>query len=121
MKREIKTIDELQQYLLGVKGRADHHGQSVNAIVFLIAGAVIQYKDPGAPIVVLMQNDELKNAMWVSIGGENYVFTFDHDNGAVQMKEGSTHGPVVKRFDNGTRVEEAIEFFDQLAVHKVTP
>lgn len=110
----ITTVDELQRYLGGVSERAEHHAGEVGEVVLAIAGAIVLFKDRGSELRVMAREGVAKNLMWVMIGGERYVFTYNHDNETVDVKEGTVRGAVIRSFDNRTPTADVITFFASL-------
>ena len=52
MSLTVEDINSLQQYIVGVMNRADHHAGNVNEIVLALAGAIVWEKDD-TPIRVM--------------------------------------------------------------------
>lgn len=113
MPTSVADIDRLQEYLEGVMARADHHANNVSEIALAIVGAIIWRKD-AAPIQVMDHNGKLKNALWVSIGGSNYVFSYSHEEGAIQIKEKNLRGNVLHSLRNSTSAAELRSIFESL-------
>jgi hypothetical protein len=114
MPARITTINELQQYLAGVVGRAEHHAPTVQTIVFALAGALICFKDADAPIEIFTRNGEAKNVLWACFGGQRYAFTYNHEDGTVAIKEGTTHGTPVATFNNNSTLTEVVRILQGL-------
>ena len=110
MPQEVTDVDTLRDYLRGVVGRADHHADSVNEITLALAGAIIWRKDDD-PIEVMVREGEMKNVLWVKIGGARYAFSYNHDNGEIEVREGTTHGNVVGSFSNASSVADVRRIF----------
>ncbi|RYD62601.1 MAG: hypothetical protein EOP84_34440 [Verrucomicrobiaceae bacterium] len=113
MPTSVADIDRLQEYLDGVMTRADHHANNVSEIALAIIGAIIWRKDV-APIQVMDHNGKLKNALWVFIGGTKYVFSYHHDEGAIQIREGTLRGNVLHSLTNNTTAAELRSIFEGL-------
>ncbi|WP_437769000.1 hypothetical protein WME77_19175 [Sorangium sp. So ce764] len=114
MKRPVAHVDELQDYIRGVLGRADHHANNVNEIVLAIAGAIVWRKDDDAPVRVLEKGGQLKNALWVRIGGKEYALSYNHTTATIDLKAGGLQGDVVHSFSNATPVSEVKAVFERL-------
>jgi len=114
MPQAIETVDELQEYLVGVAGRADGHAPGVQSVILALAGAIVLFKDPGAELSILTREGLRGNVLWVVIGGERYALSYNHDDDTVEIRRRSWRGPVVARFDNNTTAMEVRRIFAEL-------
>lgn len=99
MPRQVTDVDVLRDYLRGVVGRADHHAQNINEVALAIAGAVIWRKDDEA-IKVMEREGEMKNVLWFRVNGTQYALSYNHETGAIELRQGTTHGNVLGSFTN---------------------
>ncbi len=113
MPRSIADVNVLRQYLEGVLTRADHHAPNVDEVALAIAGAIVWRKDD-ADLEVFERDGEMKNVLWVRIGGQRYSLAYNHRLQAIEVRRGSTQGPVLASFTNGTTNAEVRRFFEQL-------
>lgn len=109
----ITDVATLQDYLIGVMGRADHHAGKVNEIALALAGAIVWRKDNN-PIKVMVMEGETKNVLWVTISNIQYAFSYDHQNDEIVMKQGGTQGNIIHRFNNSTSIAEIKRIFESL-------
>ena len=109
----VEDVARLQEYISGVMTRADHHAGNVSEVVLALAGAVVWRKD-AEPIRVMAQQGETKNVLWARIGGTRYAFSYNHDAGSIEMREGSTQGQVLHSFDNTTSLATVKHIFEAL-------
>jgi hypothetical protein len=93
--------------------RADHHAGSVNEIALAIAGAIVWRKD-AEPIKVMAHAGDMKNVLWVKISGQRYAFSYNHQSGAIEIRDGSTHGPVLHSLTNATALSDLRKIFQGL-------
>jgi hypothetical protein len=100
MAKTITTIDDMQGYLQGVVGRADHHAREVNSIVLPLLGAVVLYKDEGTEIQVRTYDGSPANMLWCWIGDNRYAFLYNHKTGRVEMRDRTGRGKAVAEFHN---------------------
>lgn len=116
MAESVVNVDVLQQYIQGVVGRADHHAQNVDVdqIVLALAGAIVWKKDPDVDLKVLTQDGKMGNVLWVTIGGQRYAFSYNHQVMAVEVRRGSLKGETIAVFTNTNTVASIKEFFEQL-------
>jgi hypothetical protein len=113
MAQAVTDVGTLQQYMSGVLDRADHHAQNVNEVVLTLAGAIVWRKD-AAPMEARTYEGKMTNILSVSIGGKRYTFRYDHEKGAVELREGSHTGSVLAAFTNATPASEIKALFAKL-------
>lgn len=112
----VSDVTALQAYMRAVVAAAKHHAKNVEGIVLALAGAVIARKDDDAPLEVHSgKGGGLGQAITVTIKKERYAFSYDHENGCIQMKRGSFQGPVIHRFTDDMPVSEVARIFKDLA------
>ncbi len=112
MSLEINTLSNLNIYLNGVMHRADHHGDNVNKIVLILAGAVIwKAKDS---IEVRTYNNETANMLWLTVNGSRYAFVYNHNTGNIEMRNRTLKGELLAWFNNETSADEVKEIFSKL-------
>lgn len=110
----VTEVEELRAYINGVMGRADHHAGEVKDIVLALVGAILWRKDGDEPIKVFVREGQTANALWVHIGTTRYAFSYNHNAGLIEMREGSTHGPTLHTFNNTTPLVTVREIFEKL-------
>jgi hypothetical protein len=113
MPKPVTDVAVLQEYLLGVLGRASHHAGNVSEIALAVAGAIIWRKDPN-PIEVFEREGQMKNVLWVFISGQRYAFTYDHPTQAILIMRGTTQGPVLHSLTNATPLSQLYAIFKSL-------
>jgi hypothetical protein len=82
-------------------GRSAHHAQNVSGVALTLLGAILWRADD-ASLEAFGSSGPAGNVLWVKIGGKRYAFSYDHNSGEIMMKQGSTQGVVLHRFDNST-------------------
>jgi hypothetical protein len=102
MAQTISSLDDVQGYLQGVIGRADHHAQRVSGIVLPLLGAILLHKDVGTDIQVATREGNTANVLWCYFGGRRYAFSYRHDDESVVLKMGGVRGDVIATFNDGT-------------------
>lgn len=112
MPRTVTDVDLLQEYIRGVMSRAEHHARGVDEVCLTIAGAIIWRKD--GDIRVYEREGEMKNALWIDIDGRSYALSYNHDNGAIEVKEDSMRGDVLAAFTNDDSASRVKDFFSEL-------
>ena len=112
MPREIEDVDVLQEYIRGVVDRAEHHAPGVDQIALAVAGAVVWRKQ--GRIRVMERDGNMKNVLWVDIGSARYALSYNHEAGAIEVREQSTQGRRLASFSNATPISEVKRFFSSL-------
>jgi hypothetical protein len=105
--REIRTLDELQQYVNAKRHRAS---RTLDRTILLLSGAIVNYKDQGTPVFV--RDDS--NHIFLKLGGGDFLFSFNPAEQSVQVRERNLAGTVVHEFNNSTDVSEVESFFENL-------
>jgi hypothetical protein len=92
--------------------RSDHHAENVGGAALALAGAIVwRSKDDAEEIEVMERQGDLKNVLWVKIGGQRYAFSFNPDQQTIEMRQGSTQGPVLQIFSNDTPTSDIETIF----------
>jgi hypothetical protein len=112
MPTTIQNIEVLREYLTGVLDRANHHAQNVNEIALAIAGGIIWKTTDN--ITVLSKDGEMKNVLWLQVADRRLCFAYNHNNGNIEVREGSTQGNVIESFNNTTPIGDVKNFFESL-------
>jgi hypothetical protein len=94
--------------------RAEHYAGNVGGAALALAGAIVWWKDDAEEIEVMERKGELKNVLWVKIGGQRYAFSYNHTNRAIEMREGTTQGQVLHKFTNMTPTHDVERIFRAL-------
>lgn len=110
----VTEVEELRAYINGVMNRADHHAGAVNEIALALAGAILWRKNDEEPIRVMVREGKTTNVLWVRIGSKRYAFSYNHDAGQIEMREGSTQGPTLHTFTNSTPLSTVRTIFEHL-------
>lgn len=111
----ITTIDEMQQYLQGVVGRAEHHAREVNSIVLPLLGAVVLYKDEGTEIEVRTYAGSPANMLWCWMNGNRFAFLYNHSTGRIEVRNRTGRGEPVAEFHNRMSLLEVHDALRALA------
>lgn len=110
----VTEIEELRAYLNGVMNRADHHAGEVNEIAIALTGAILWRKNDEEPIKVMVREGKTTNVLWVRIGSKRYTFSYNHDAGQIEMREGGTQGATLHTFTNATPLSSVRAIFEAL-------
>lgn len=113
MPLQVNDVDALKAYIEGVMKRAKHHAGNVDGVAMALAGAIVWKKD-AEPIEVMEIAGDTKNVLWVKFGGKRYAFSYNHDAQTIEIRQGSTQGPVLHSFTNATPYADVISAFNAL-------
>ena len=107
---KVESVETLKKYFSKVVERAEHHAPNVNEIIYTLLGIIILKMDDNKPIEVWgTDNDATGNILWVTTGGNNYAFRYEHSNGgSIEIRNGSHKGTIKLRIDNATSVSTII-------------
>lgn len=109
----IANFADLAAYADGVMNRSDHHAQNVGGAALALLGAIM-WKGDSASLEVFGSSGPRGNVLWVEISGTRYAFTYDHSAGTIIMREKTTQGREVARFNNATPTGDIERFFRSL-------
>jgi hypothetical protein len=108
----INSIESLQNYLIGVLSRANHHAGNVEGVSLALLGAII-WRTNGE-IAVREYNGNPANMIWFHIDEKKYAMTYNHSNEEIDLKERTHTGNIIATFDNNSTYEEIIQVFRTL-------
>jgi len=111
MSKEIKDVGVLQEYIKRIKGKANHHAEDVEEIIFPLIGAIVwRCKD----IKCLEVAGDIKNVLWISTGSKKYAFSYNHVAKKIEIRKDSIKGKVLNSFDNNDTIAGIIQIFSKL-------
>lgn len=108
----VKSVRLLQEYVRGVMKRADHHAQGVGEVVLALVGGVLWCAE--GELEVFGIDGDLKNVLWFGVSGQRYAISYQHEQAAIEIRQGSTQGDVLHSFDNSSTLTEIKRFFAAL-------
>jgi hypothetical protein len=108
-----KDVEQLHEYAKGVMDRADHHAGKVKGAALAILGGIIWRAEPDS-IRIRQYAGNPANMLWVTIGGKDYAFRYEHGTEKIEIRDGAQNGPVLHRFDDTTPVAGIEAFFRAL-------
>lgn len=94
-----KDVEELHTYAEGVMGRADHHAGKVKGIALALLGGIIWRGEPDS-IRIRRFAGSPANMLWVTIGGNTYVFAYNHAAEKIEIRDRTQTGAVLHSFDD---------------------
>ena len=100
-----KDVEELHTYAEGVMGRADHHAGRVKGISLALLGGIIWRAEPDS-IRIRRFAGGSANMLWVKIGGNTFVFAYNHTTEKIEIRDRTQTGSVLHSFDDDTAVAD---------------
>lgn len=107
------NVDDLQEHLLGVLRRSDHHAGEVNEVLLTISGAILWRKSP-EPVKVNTKEGAGGNVIWFRVDGERYALLYNHELRRIELAEGGRKGDLIHAFTNETTTSEVVRVFAAL-------
>jgi hypothetical protein len=98
----ITKIQELQEYFVGVKRRAEHHAQDVEEVIYPLLVMIIAYMDNGTDIEVRGTQGSTGNLLWAFINGKRYAFRYEHTPVSIEIREKTYKGTLRNTITNKT-------------------
>jgi Integron cassette protein VCH_CASS1 chain len=105
------NVDELQEHLLGVLRRSDHHAGDVNEVLLTISGAILWRKNPSDPVKVNTKEGAGGNVIWFRVEGTRYALLYNHVESRIELTEGGRKGELLHTFTNATPTAEVVRVF----------
>ncbi len=113
MARSITTICEAGEYLRGLYKNAGDHAGDMFEVYPKVYAAAMAHIDTNS-LQVYQRIGKTANMAWANFNGHRYALTYDHKGGIV-VREKTTHGKSLKRFDRNSTFEEIYRFFENLS------
>lgn len=95
-----------------LRENVNHHGKAVRATVPKIVGYILLYHDEGT--LEVSAGEKYSNFGIAEFRGRPLAFSYSHETGTVQVKEGGLRGPVIAHFNDRTGDMEILRFFRNL-------
>ncbi|MEK8034385.1 hypothetical protein AACH06_26455 [Ideonella sp. DXS29W] len=112
----LKSVDDLQEHLLGVFQRSDHHAGEVNEVLLAIAGGILWRKNPGDHVRVNEKEGAGGNVIWFRIGEQRFALLYNHRARRIELLIGGRRGQLVQSFTNATPLAEVSRVFSTLGM-----
>ena len=90
MPTRIEDVNQVNEYISGVMGRADHHAVNVRDISLAIIGGVIWRND--GEIKVLTREGKMANVLWFLVDGKRYAISYNHRMRKIEIRKGEHSG-----------------------------
>lgn len=108
----IDSIAILQDYLRGVRERAEHHAGDVEDVVLALLGAVIWKAD--GEITVREYTGSPANVIWFWVNDKKYAMAYNHATSQIELKDRTQSGTTIAVFDNNSTYQQIIAVFNSL-------
>ena len=106
MARRLTTDREVDAFIHKVINDANHHAAEVTEIIMPLSQAVRKRLNLSQDKVeVFERNGNIGRTCWVVIKGNRWVFSYSYGSETIELRQGSTKGAVVFRFNNSTPLE----------------
>jgi hypothetical protein len=109
----LNSLDNLQQYIQGVKRRAKCHGLAVIEVLNHLLGAVLRYCEP-ASLRCRTWSGRPTNVLRFTLAGTPYSLRYNH-NGTIELRTPNEYGQVLRAFSNTDDRSSVERFVAQLA------
>ena len=110
----LNDVDDLQEHLLGVLRRSQHHAGEVNEVLLAIVGGILWRKTPGTPVKANEKDGEGGNVIWFRVGSERYAMLYSHEEQIIKLMRGGRHGELLHSFTNRTPLADVAQVFANL-------
>ena len=94
-----KDVEQFHEYAEGVMGRAGHHAGNVKGSALTILGGIIWRADPGS-IRMRQYASSPASMLWITVGGKDYAFRYEHTTGQIEIRDSSQNGPILHAIDD---------------------
>jgi hypothetical protein len=114
MAAKVTDIDTLRCYMDSIMARAEENTVGVIVITLALLGGIVWQGDPGSFKLQLYDGDVPVNVLRASFGGREMTFSYNHETATIEMREGTIHGPVLRKFNNRMFEHELESFFSAM-------
>ncbi len=106
-------VDQLHQYAEGVMKRAGHHAGRVQGAALAVLGGIVWRADAGS-IRIREYAGHMANMLWVTIGGRDYAFKYEHTTQKIEILDRSLNNKVLHSLDDTIAVADIQVIFKSL-------
>ncbi|MCJ2063052.1 hypothetical protein MKK63_10060 [Methylobacterium sp. J-088] len=110
---ENTDLDAVRRYAVSVIAQSEGEDLQMKAVTVALLGGIMWRSTPGSTEMI---HDEAsaKAILSTTLSGRHLTFSYDQNTEAIEMREGTTDGPVLHRFCNRTMVGDFEETFSAL-------
>ena len=103
VRSETTDLDAVRRYAVSVIARSEGEDLQMKAVTLALLGGIMWRAVPGS--TALMQDPAgAKAILSTTLGSRHLTFSYDQNTESIEMREGTTDGPVLHRFCNRTLV-----------------
>lgn len=103
MARRLKTEAQIDRFIARVLAEATHHAPGVADVIEPLSDAVRRHLNLTTDTIeVYERNGEIARTCWVTIDDCRYAFSYNYDDGMIDVRERSLQGDILFQFDNNT-------------------
>jgi hypothetical protein len=105
VRSEKADLDAVRRYAVSVITQSEGEALQMKAVTLALLGGIMWRSAPGS---TEMTQDEVgaKAVLSTTLGGRHLTFSYDQNTEAIEMREGTTDGPVLHRFCNRTLIND---------------
>jgi hypothetical protein len=108
VRSEKTDLDAVRCYAESVIAQSESEDLQMKAVTLALLGGIMCRAVPGS--TALMQDPAgAKAILSTTLGGRHLTFSYDHNTESIEMREGTTDGPVLHRFRNRTLINDLEE------------
>lgn len=113
VRSETTDLDAVRRYAVSVIARSDGEDLQMKAVTLALLGGIMWRGAPGSTELI---QDEVsaKAILLTTLGGRHLTFSYDQNTESIEMREGTTDGPILHRFCNRTLVADFDQTFSAL-------
>ncbi|MCJ2101227.1 hypothetical protein [Methylobacterium sp. E-046] len=113
VRSEKTDLDAVRRYAASVIARSEGEDLQMKAVTLALLGGIMWRGAPGSTEMI---QDEVgsKAILSATLGSRHLTFTYDQNTESIEMREGTTDGPVLHRFCNRTLINDVEETFSAL-------
>jgi hypothetical protein len=95
-----------------LRRNVNHHGKGIRATAAKIVGYVLLYHDEGT--LHVSAGAKYSSFGTAQFGGRPLAFSYSHDTGSIEVREGSVRGTTIVGFNDRTPDMDILRFFTNL-------
>ena len=107
MARRLTTNNQIDVFINKVIGKANHHAPGVAQIILPLSQVVRARLNLAQDRVEVYERlGQMARTCWVTLGGNKYVFSYNHHDKKINLRDRSIQGPLIYQFDNQTTASD---------------
>lgn len=106
MRKTLKTEQDRQTALQGIKAAANHHASTINTVIDDLYEAIMQYKDSDSLIIFTSYGIEFK--------ANGSIYRLSYKNQQIELFNVKQIDTILAQFDNSIEKAKVMESFQNL-------